>query len=303
MAGPFKDSPVAAYLRQDFSEAVRQVTDPSGDYKVEGSAGAGQWARSPWVAIFDPLITDTAQRGYYPVYLVREDFSGVYLSLNQGVTEVRNRYPGAKDAKEALRGRAGDIRARLGNPPEGHSVAPINLRPSSPQNNSAFYEAGNICSAFYDVHSIPVDAQLNADLTAVLKAYSFISDADPDLSSVALEEDEPITGAPFDEDHTRFRKHKMIERNPKVSRLVKSAQGLVCPACGFDFRTAYPGLENPNYIEAHHLIPISQLKGQRVRSDPNTDFAVLCSNCHRMIHRFPEPWDLAGFKKTLVRRC
>jgi hypothetical protein len=23
----------------------------------------------PWVAVFDPLVTDSATRGYYPVYL------------------------------------------------------------------------------------------------------------------------------------------------------------------------------------------------------------------------------------------
>ncbi|PYV67290.1 MAG: hypothetical protein DMG96_39745 [Acidobacteria bacterium] len=32
--------------------------------------------------MFDPLVTDSAERGYYPVYLFREDFSGLYFSLN-----------------------------------------------------------------------------------------------------------------------------------------------------------------------------------------------------------------------------
>ena len=40
------------------------------------------------------------------------------------------------------------------------------------------------------------------------------------------------------------------------------------------------------YIEAHHLIPLSSLpEGQTVSMDPREDFAVLCSNCHRIVHR------------------
>jgi 5-methylcytosine-specific restriction protein A len=52
-------------------------------------------------------------------------------------------------------------------------------------------------------------------------------------------------------------------------------------------------------FEAHHLIPIAMLKGQKVSRNPKTDFAVLCANCHRMIHRFESPWDLDAFRKTM----
>jgi hypothetical protein len=37
-------------------------------------------------------------------------------------------------------------------------------------------------------------------------------------------------------------------------------------------------------IEVHHLRPISSLGGS-VYINPQTDMTVLCSNCHRMIHR------------------
>ncbi len=61
-----------------------------GTYK--GSAGAGNWSATPWIAILDILITDTPQSGYYPVFLFRDDMSGFYLSLNQGVTDIRLKY-------------------------------------------------------------------------------------------------------------------------------------------------------------------------------------------------------------------
>ena len=50
---------------------------------------------------FDRLITDTARQGFYIVYLFRSDLSGVYLSLNQGVTSIRDVY--GADAKKLLR--------------------------------------------------------------------------------------------------------------------------------------------------------------------------------------------------------
>jgi 5-methylcytosine-specific restriction protein A len=57
-----------------------------------------------------------------------------------------------------------------------------------------------------------------------------------------------------------------------------------------------------NFIEAHHLIPLSALGFKEKRSYSGRDCAVLCCNCHRMIHRWREPSDLDGFKKILVRQ-
>jgi 5-methylcytosine-specific restriction enzyme A len=53
-------------------------------------------------------------------------------------------------------------------------------------------------------------------------------------------------------------------------------------------------------IEAHHLRPIATLEeGVSVKYDVAADFAVLCSNCHRMIHRFPDPSDLGKFRSII----
>jgi 5-methylcytosine-specific restriction enzyme A len=54
------------------------------------------------------------------------------------------------------------------------------------------------------------------------------------------------------------------------------------------------------FIEAHHLRPIATLEeGVPVEYDVAADFAVLCSNCHRMIHRFGDASDLAAFCKFI----
>src|ERR1035441_5526441 len=83
---PFAGHPLATFLRSELPEALRQFLPEGTRLIVEGSAGKGRWARSPWLAVFDPLITTSAQEGFYPVYLVSEDSQRIYLSLNQGVT-------------------------------------------------------------------------------------------------------------------------------------------------------------------------------------------------------------------------
>ncbi|WP_445300041.1 MrcB family domain-containing protein [Microcoleus sp. AT3-A2] len=61
-------------------------------YSVKASAGNGSWAKVPWIAIFNKLVTESVQSGFYCVYLFRAEFSGVYLSLNQGIADKRNKF-------------------------------------------------------------------------------------------------------------------------------------------------------------------------------------------------------------------
>jgi 5-methylcytosine-specific restriction enzyme A len=227
---------------------------------------------------------------------IREDFTGCYLSLNQGVTDVRDIY--GASVKGALRTRAVDFRSRLSDIPERFSASPIDLRPSDQSNYAADYEAGNIFATFYADSEMPSDSILAQDLQSMLRLYAELSYKESlRIGTIGSEDDEQDNSVI--EDYTAFRLHKRIERSPALARKVKKVHGYVCQACGFDFGTVYTGIEKRKYIEAHHLVPISTLKGQRVSRNPRTDFAVLCANCHRMIHRFESPWDLEGFRSRI----
>jgi 5-methylcytosine-specific restriction protein A len=296
MTQSFPANPLAAFVRKGLPELISEIAQISSDYLIEGSAGQGQWARSPWVAILDPLVSDSAQRGYYVVYLFREDFTGFYLSLNQGVTDVRRIYGSA--VKNALKTRAVDFRSRLGEIPAAFSAGQIDLRPSSQSNYSADYEVGNIVAKFYELTTLATDAVLIEDLRLMLELYSSLSYKENLSVGIIGTEDDEQDNAVI-EDYAAFRQHKRIERNPSLARKVKKIHGYACQACGFNFDEVYPGIPNRKYIEAHHLVPISTLKGQKVSRNPKTDFAVLCANCHRMIHRFESPWDLEAFRKTM----
>ena len=97
----------------------------------------------------------------------------------------------------------------------------------------------------------------------------------------------------------KYRLHRRIERNAAASRLAKKHHGTRCQACGLDFTECY-GPIGHGFIEAHHLLPMASLEeGAVVAYDVLTDFAVLCANCHRMIHRTDDPSDLNAFRALL----
>ena len=77
------------------------------------------------------------------------------------------------------------------------------------------------------------------------------------------------------------------ERNPINRLMCLRAHGYSCAACGMEFKDRYGELGR-DYIEVHHLTPISEA-GEDVLLNPVTDLIPLCSNCHSMVHRRNPP--------------
>lgn len=75
----------------------------------------------------------------------------------------------------------------------------------------------------------------------------------------------------------------VYKRSKEIRDKVVELHGTTCEVCGFDFEKTY-GWWGKDYIEVHHIDPISQWEGEK-EPDIEKDFAVLCANCHRMIHR------------------
>ncbi|PGY11982.1 HNH endonuclease [Bacillus cereus] len=96
----------------------------------------------------------------------------------------------------------------------------------------------------------------------------------------------------FSEGKQILKTHLSYERNSKVIPLAKEhfkqqhGGKLFCEICGFDFYETYGEL-GKDYIEGHHITPVSQLKeGEKTKIE---DIIMVCSNCHRMLHR-RKPW-------------
>jgi predicted HNH restriction endonuclease len=73
------------------------------------------------------------------------------------------------------------------------------------------------------------------------------------------------------------------ERNLKLRSKAIWFHGFKCMVCGFNFEQKY-GERGSKFIEVHHLKPVSSLE-EVTNVDPKTEMAVVCSNCHSMIHR------------------
>ncbi len=98
-----------------------------------------------------------------------------------------------------------------------------------------------------------------------------------------------------------YRLHRTLERDRKVVAIKKSAVlkvygKLECEACGFDFVATY-GPRGYGFIEAHHTNPVHAM----VEGDETTpnDLALVCSNCHRVIHK-AKPWLTVAELKALL---
>lgn len=70
-------------------------------------------------------------------------------------------------------------------------------------------------------------------------------------------------------------------RRAKIQEVERAGEGLSCEVCAFDFRETYGELGEA-YIEVHHRIPLHVSAEVESTLD---DLALLCANCHRMIHR------------------
>src|SRR5262249_17869102 len=98
------------------------------------------------------------------------------------------------------------------------------------------------------------------------------------------------------------RVHRMREMNSAAAtsrkrQALEVTGALACEGCGFDFALAY-GKRGSHFIECHYTKPVYVLEpSEHVRP---LDFALLCSNCHRMVHA-SRPWLKIEELRDIVR--
>lgn len=169
---PMKGHPLLDFRRQ-MEDALAGIDPVRGrpSLEVKVSYGQGNWARVPWIAFLDERETTTTQRGVYPVYLFRQDMSGVYLTFNQGVTEVKQEYGAGTKFREVFGERKGALRP-LAEPIASRGFAlddDIDLR--SDPGLGQQYEVSTVAYKLYTPEALPGEEELVADLEAVLGVY------------------------------------------------------------------------------------------------------------------------------------
>lgn len=311
-----KAHPLAKRIEQAWPNELRDIVDPSAlsPFLLSSSAGIGAWNAAPWLAVFHPGVTKSARAGFYPVYLFEPGLKTVCLVLGQGAASLEEAV-GKKAALLELARRAELLRSHaIGWERMGFSAGRFETlrKAAAPSAADAGRDPWAIAVAFgkrYQIDGMPSDEELADDLMGMLSIYAELvrkgglefAQQDDDLLGLKQTGELPrgtVDGAKQVLEHKRFETRK---RNSKLIAEVKRNLGYACAACDFTFGDMY-GRLMAQYIEAHHLIPISTVADGGVELCPTEEhFAVLCSNCHRAIHAAGCP-PLLEFKNALQGR-
>ena len=311
-----KAHPLAKKIERDWQDELRAIVAPSAltPFLLSSSAGIGAWNAAPWLAVFHPDVTRSARAGFYPVYLFEPGFKTVCLVMGQGAASLEEAV-GKKAALVELARRAELLRNHAtGWADMGFSAGRFEtLRKAAVASTAdAGRDPWSIAVAFgkrYVIDAMLTDQELSSDLVGMLNIYADLvrkgglefAQQDDDLLGLKQTGELPkgtVDGAKQVLEHKRFETRK---RNSKLIAEVKKNLGYACSACDFKFGDMY-GRSMAQYIEAHHLVPISTVADEGVELSPTDEhFAVLCSNCHRAIHAAGCP-PLPNFKNALQRK-
>ena len=226
-------------------DLLRQAPDvfsgllPAGLMPV-ASGGKGNAAVVPWIAVFQPNETTTAQRGMYLVYLFSADMTTVSLSLNQGVTELVSRF-GTTEGRKRLASQAAAIRARLQPDQVDGLDDVIDLR--SAQTLPRNYEAGNIVAKAYRANALPEGNVMAADLRRFVRLYELALEvrnalriSTPDTIVTTKDVEFPDNDVEFkpknDADYLQYFKGRTLRKRRDHERVVKQ-YGLFLKGRGF----------------------------------------------------------------------
>lgn len=108
----------------------------------------------------------------------------------------------------------------------------------------------------------------------------------------------------FPEGTLLTRLHRIRERNPelverKKSQVLALCGRLECEACRFDFYETYGDLGR-GFAECHHTVPLAE--AAFVQATRLSDLAIVCANCHRMLHRACPAMTVALLRSHLCSR-
>ncbi|MDR9812124.1 MrcB family domain-containing protein [Rhizobium hidalgonense] len=152
------------------------------------SVGKGNWTNTPWISLLDRRVTSTTQRGIYVVFLIAEDLSITYLTLNQGMTALVQSL-GQKAAVEEMLRIASAAREKVPHlEPFGFKLDNhIDLRSRSSASKN--YEIGTIAHTDLPVDNVPDDRQITEQLELILAAYESVTVVNIPAKQGEFEED------------------------------------------------------------------------------------------------------------------
>lgn len=166
----FANNPFGAFVRTEIPEALYETGLVNRQmYLITASVGAGNWAMIPWICIFDRSITISATKGVYIVYLLSKDSKRLYLTFNQGCTDIRNQHS-KRETIQIMHQKADEIRGFV--PDHGFvSACDIDLGDHLTDLGD-MYREGTVFYKRYDVNSLPGEDVLRDDLSRMMSVYA-----------------------------------------------------------------------------------------------------------------------------------
>ena len=265
------------------------------DLILQAASGQGSWAEVPWIGLRHEGLAKNFNSGVYVALLFHPDGGGVSLSLQQGITRVREEL-GMKRARAELRRRAVMIRSAILVPQRlDSSVAET----GGVDRRARLYREAHICGTSYareECHAIDSDFRQLVDLYLSFRndraVVGVVNGANGDASTKGPVDDrdfdrafqEPIKAlalAALDEHRSVFERTK---KRPTLTQCRIGQRALrlallrvydrACVACGLALK-ARSGPRVDYCLHAAHVIPVELGGGTLVRNG-----LLLCPNHH-----------------------
>jgi 5-methylcytosine-specific restriction protein A len=308
-----KNDTAALLLKKLPEELFSRAALLENEYKIEGSVGKGEISEIPWICVFDKDITESAQTGFYIVYLFRADLSGFYISLNQGWTQYEKAFKPKSQAKIEIEIVAKKLKKTLKTVAD-FTFDKINLKGNS--DLAKGYELGNICSKYYSLNDLPNSNSLINDLQKLIWTYR-------ELKSLVGKEILEIDLV-LDEEEFQQRSQSGTVKVPKKGKIPKKKKVNDSTSTTWwrDPDMAYTAIFNANFqcennpshetfksavtskqfVEAHHLIPMEFQDKYEASIDVPENIISLCPNCHRAFHNSIDKIKIELIKKFYRQR-
>lgn len=295
-------------LESTFQNWLRDsISSRAAAYVVKSSAGqlGRRYTLVPYAMILRRDVTSSPTHGVYIALLFDEHCRHLWITLNQGISQFRDRV-GPSRSFEALR-QGASLLAELMSAPDGFDRGPVDLAARYPYGQA--YEVGAVYGLCFELERFDESrartfAEALSNLLGLYETMPLKLARDPSLAGAvgAAADDERVfqemvnqksSTVPSIEIQDVIKpppKRLMLDsrfvyqRNPSVAATALHLAGHRCEAdCGTSpFVSSATGLP---YVEAHHLIPLSQQEGFPDASlDVPANVVALCAGCHAKIH-------------------
>ena len=162
----------------EIPQILESWTPDSDKYKFDGSDGKGNILRTPWFAILNLDVTDSATKGYYLVYLISADMQHLVLELGFGAYQFEKQYGRGKKMFASLDTAVVNMRVNsqhLLDRSLSATRSRVNAQPVELDNSQDFhltaYERCSIYSLVYEISELPTENELKRDYLEFLKLY------------------------------------------------------------------------------------------------------------------------------------